>query len=83
LNNVAGLVAFGRHVELAVRTTADPRALVASVRGEIAGIDRQLALQSIETMEDRLDASVAPRRFSVVVRSRCVWRSAPNRRRFL
>ena len=33
-NNVAG--AFGRHVKLAVRTTADPRALVASVRAEIA-----------------------------------------------
>ena len=66
LNNVAGLVAFGRHVKLAIRTTADPRALVASVRGEIADIDRQLALQSIETMEDRLGASVAPRRFSVV-----------------
>jgi putative ABC transport system permease protein len=69
LNNVAGLVAFGRHVKLAVRTTADPRALVASVRGEIAGIDRQLALQSLETMEDRLGASVAPRRFSVVTLS--------------
>lgn len=66
LNNVMGLVSFGRHVKLAIRTTADPRALVASVRGEIAGIDRQLALQSIETMEDRLGASVAPRRFSVV-----------------
>jgi putative ABC transport system permease protein len=66
LNNVAGLVSFGRHVKLAIRTTADPRALVASVRGAIAGIDRQLALQSVETMEDRLGASVAPRRFSVV-----------------
>jgi putative ABC transport system permease protein len=66
LNNVAGLVSFGRHVKLAVRTTADPRALVASVRSEIAGIDRQLALQSVETMEDRLGASVATRRFSVV-----------------
>jgi putative ABC transport system permease protein len=64
LNNVPG--AFGRHVKLAVRTTADPRALVASVRGEIAGIDRQLALQSVETMEDWLGASVAPHRFSVV-----------------
>jgi putative ABC transport system permease protein len=63
-NNVPG--AFGRHVKLAVRTTADPRALVASVRAEIAGIDRQLALQSVETLEDRLGASVAPRRFSVV-----------------
>lgn len=66
LNTVGGLVSFGRHVKLAIRTTGDPRALVASVRGEIAGIDRELALQSVETMEDRLDASVAPRRFSVV-----------------
>jgi putative ABC transport system permease protein len=64
LNNVAG--AFGRHVKLAVRTTADPRALVASVRGEIASIDRQLALESIETMEERLGEAVAPRRFSVL-----------------
>jgi putative ABC transport system permease protein len=61
--------AFGRHVKLAVRTTADPRALVASVRGEIVNIDRQLALDSVETMEDRLGASVAPRRFSVVTLS--------------
>jgi predicted lysophospholipase L1 biosynthesis ABC-type transport system permease subunit len=58
--------AFGRQVKLALRTAADPRALVASVRGEIANIDRQLALQWVETMEDRLGASVAPRRFSVV-----------------
>jgi len=61
--------AFGRQVKLAVRTTADPRALVASVRGEIANIDRQLALQSVETMEDRLGALVAPQRFSVVTLS--------------
>jgi putative ABC transport system permease protein len=64
LNNIPN--AFGRHVKLAVRTTADPRALVASVRGEIASIDRQLALESIETMEERLGESVAPRRFSVL-----------------
>jgi predicted permease len=64
LNNIPN--SFGRHVKLAVRTTADPRALVASVRSEIAGIDRQLALESIETMEDRLGESVAPRRFSVL-----------------
>lgn len=66
LNNVGGLVSFGRHVKLAVRTTADPRLLVAAVRGEIARIDPQLAVQSVETMEERLGASVAPRRFSVM-----------------
>ena len=53
-------------MKLAVRTNADPRALVASVRGEIASIDRQLAIEAIETMEDRLGESVAPRRFSVL-----------------
>jgi putative ABC transport system permease protein len=64
LNNVPN--AFGRHVKLAVRTNGDPRALVAPVRREIAGLDRQLALESIETMEERLGESVAPRRFSVL-----------------
>ena len=64
LNNVPN--AFGRHVKLAVRTNDDPRALIASVRGEMRSIDRQLAIESIETMEDRLGESVAPRRFSVL-----------------
>ena len=64
LNNIP--TAFGRHVKLAVRTTADPRALIAPVRSEIANIDRQLALESIETMEERVGESVAPRRFSVL-----------------
>jgi putative ABC transport system permease protein len=64
LNNIPN--AFGRHVKLAVRTNEDPRALAASVRGEIAGIDRQLALESLETMEERVEESVAPRRFSVL-----------------
>jgi putative ABC transport system permease protein len=64
LNNIPN--AFGRLVKLAVRTTGDSRALVGSVRGEIASIDRQLAIESIETMEDRLGESVAPRRFSVL-----------------
>ena len=64
LNNIPN--AFGRHVKLAVRTIADPRALVAPVRGEIDSIDRQLAIEAIETMENRLGESVAPRRFTVL-----------------
>jgi putative ABC transport system permease protein len=64
LNNIPN--AFGRLVKLAVRTDADPRALVASVRGEIASLDRQLAVEAIETMEDRLGESVAPRRFGML-----------------
>jgi hypothetical protein len=64
LNNIPN--AFGRQVKLAVRTTGDSRALVTSVRGQIASIDRQLAVESIETMDERLGESVAPRRFSVL-----------------
>jgi putative ABC transport system permease protein len=64
LNNIPN--AFGRLVKLAVRTDADPRALVAPVRGEIASLDRQLAVEAIETMDDRLGESVAPRRFGML-----------------
>ena len=56
---------FGRHVNLALRTESDPRLLAPAVRAEIASIDRQLAIQSIATMTDRLDELVAPRRFSM------------------
>jgi predicted permease len=65
LNNVPSL--FGRQVKLAVRTEADPRALASAVRAEIARIDRQLAIESIATMVDRLGEVVAPRRFSAMV----------------
>jgi hypothetical protein len=62
--NIPSLV--GRQVKLAVRTEADPRALASAVRAEIARIDRQLAIESIATMVDRLGEVVAPRRFSVM-----------------
>ena len=62
LNNIPN--EFGRHVKLAVRTDADPRALASTVRSEINAIDSQLAIESIATMNDRLGDVVAPRRFS-------------------
>jgi hypothetical protein len=77
--------AFGRHVKLAVRTTAEPGALVASVRGEIAGIDR-LAIISKRTTSKRRDAGAASRRarfamVSTTRRRRRAARSPPTRRR--
>ena len=57
---------FGRLVKLALRTDADPRALVSRVRAEVAEIDGQLAIQSIETMDDRIDEATAAQRFSVI-----------------
>jgi putative ABC transport system permease protein len=57
---------FGRHVKLAVRADGDPRALASAVRTEIGNIDRQLAIQSIVTMDDRVGDVMAPRRFTVM-----------------
>ena len=65
LNNIP--TTFGRQVKLAVRTDADPRALASAVRAEIGRIDRQLAIESIATMIDRVGEMVAPRRFSAMV----------------
>jgi predicted permease len=64
LNNIPN--EFGRHVKLAVRTSADPRALASTVRSEINAIDPQLAIESIATMNDRIGDVVAPRRFSAM-----------------
>ena len=64
LDNFPG--AFGRHVKVAIRTDADPRALASGLRAEIGGIDRQLAVESIATMADRVGDVVAPRRFSAM-----------------
>jgi predicted permease len=57
---------FGRQVKLAVRTDADPRSLASAVRAEIGKIDRQLAIESITTMVDRIAEVVAARRFSAM-----------------
>ncbi len=65
LNNTAS--AFGRQFKLAIRTNADPHALISAVRADIGGIDRQLAIESITTMADRVGETVAPRRFSAMV----------------
>ena len=65
LNNIPN--AFGRQFKLAVRTDADPHALVSAVRAEIGRIDRQLAIESIATMVDRVGEMAAPRRFSAMV----------------
>jgi putative ABC transport system permease protein len=67
LNNVPN--AFGRHLKLTVRTDGTPSALAGAVRSAIAGIDPNLAIESIATMDDRVADSVAPRRFSAITLS--------------
>jgi ABC-type antimicrobial peptide transport system permease subunit len=52
---------------LVVRTSGDPVALVDSIRTHLRGFDRALALFDIRTMVDVRSASVAPRRFVLLL----------------
>ena len=52
---------------LVVRTAGDPATLVDSVRVNLRAFDRQLALFDVRTMLDVRSASVAPRRFILLL----------------
>lgn len=52
---------------LVVRTSGDPVALVDSVRTRLRGFDRALALFDVRTMVDVRSASLAPRRFVLLL----------------
>ena len=57
---------FGRQVKLAARTSVGPTALTSALRSEIARIDPQLAIESIVSMNERVDDVIAPQRFSIL-----------------
>ncbi len=50
-----------------VRTTGDPTALTAAVRGEVASLDRQLPLYADTTMSEYLSENLAAPRFNVLL----------------
>jgi putative ABC transport system permease protein len=56
-----------RTLFLVVKTDIEPQAALAGVRQRIAGIDSELALTGIATMEDRLGESVWRQRFTASV----------------
>ena len=47
-----------------IRTTSDPEQVVPQVRRALAGVDRNLPIQKVGSLERTLDASLARRRFS-------------------
>ena len=55
--------AFSKH--LIVRTSGDPRALMASIRQELHSLDPTSAVEHVKTMEDIRRDSVAPRTFAM------------------
>src|ERR1043165_3962931 len=54
-------------LKVAIRADGDPRALAAAVRQEISRLDSQLAIESLEPMDDQIRDVVAPQRLSTVL----------------
>ena len=55
------------NMSLLVRTASDPLAQAAAVRREVQDVDKDVPASSTRTMEQFLSASVAPRRFNVLL----------------
>jgi putative ABC transport system permease protein len=51
----------------ALRTATEPLALAAAVKRELQAIDREVPASSIKTMEQSLAATIAPRRFNLLL----------------
>jgi putative ABC transport system permease protein len=54
-------------VPLVVRTKLEPEAMISAVRGEIQGVDRQVAIGRIRTMTQLMSAALAEQRFAALL----------------
>ena len=57
----------GRGMELAVRTRGNPQALLTGIAAELRRMEPSLLIEHPQTMMDRIDESVAPRRLNLVL----------------
>jgi putative ABC transport system permease protein len=55
----------GRGMELAVRTRGNPQGLLAIITAELRRMEPALLIDHAQTMQDRIDESVAPRRLNL------------------
>jgi len=56
-----------RGMELAVRTRGNPQALLATITAELRRMEPAFLIDRAQTMQDRIDESVAPRRLNLVL----------------
>jgi predicted permease len=56
-----------RAMNLVVRSATDPAALAGAIRNELQTIDRDLPMYGVRTMEERVSASLATRRFAMLL----------------
>jgi putative ABC transport system permease protein len=58
-----------RSLTLALRTSGDPQSLIQDVRREVIALDKALPVIGVRTMEERMGASLAGRRFNTLLLS--------------
>lgn len=56
-----------RSMSLVVRTTANPTAMISSIRDQVWAVDKDLAIANPRTMNEILARSVGPQRFSMIL----------------
>ncbi len=56
-----------RNMTFAIRASTEPEALVNTVRSAVAGIDPELPLYGVQTMSDRTEQSLMPRKASMLL----------------
>ena len=54
-------------MELAIRVAGDPSAVIAGMRSELRRMEPALLIDQVQTMSQRIDDSVAPRRLNLVL----------------
>ena len=59
--------AIGRAMNVVLRTSGDPSAIAPAVRREVRALDPDLPIYNVRTMAQRVDESLARRRFSMLL----------------
>jgi predicted permease len=57
------------HLSYVVRTDGDPLSLVAQIRGELNGLDNNLAVSKFRPLTEYVDKAIAPRTFTAILSS--------------
>ena len=61
------LPGFTRRINLLTRTDVEPISLTSAVRGQISALNKDQPVFNVRTMEQIVDQSIAPRRFSMML----------------
>jgi putative ABC transport system permease protein len=64
---VLGLLGGYRRMNLAVRTSVDPKSTLAAIQAAIREVDKDQAVHQIQTLDELIRNSVGTRRFALTI----------------